>query len=159
MNLPSILLWGFLATLVLTSLMSAAQGLGITRISVPYLLGTMFTPERRRAWLAGMAIHFLNGWIFAIVYALVFESLGEAGWWRGLLLGTLHGLAVLIVLMPIMPHMHPRMADDRQGPVPTWSLEPPGFLALHYGRRTPIVTTLAHSLYGLVLGLFYQIAP
>jgi hypothetical protein len=32
-------------------------------------------------------------------------------------------------------------------------LEPPGMLALNYGRETPIVATLAHVLYGVVLGI------
>ena len=31
-------------------------------------------------------------------------------------------------------------------------LQPPGFLALNYGYRTPLTTIAAHALYGLVLG-------
>jgi hypothetical protein len=158
-NIPSILLWGFLATLVLSSVMSGAQGLGLSRMSEPYMIGTMLTTNRRRAWVAGFGLHFLNGWLFACIYALVFETLHRASWWGGLLLGLLHGMVVLVVFMPMMPHFHPRMVDDRQGPEPTWELEPPGFLALNYGRRTPLFAMLAHALYGLVLGAFYQVRP
>ena len=38
MNLPSILLWGFVATIVLTTVMAGSQGLGYTRMSIPFLL-------------------------------------------------------------------------------------------------------------------------
>jgi hypothetical protein len=60
--------------------------------------------------------------------------------------------------MPLLPGLHPRMASEHRGPEPTRLLEPPGFLALHYGRRTPVVAVLAHVLYGIILGAFYRIA-
>jgi hypothetical protein len=47
------------------------------------------------------------------------------------------------------------MASEDQGPEPTRNLEPPGFLALNYGRRTPLAAMLAHLVYGAVLGGFY----
>ena len=43
------LLWGFSGTVVLTSILAASQGLGMTRMNVPYLLGTIFTPSRDKA--------------------------------------------------------------------------------------------------------------
>jgi hypothetical protein len=70
-------LWGFVATTVLTSLMSAGQGLGLTRMSLPFMLGTMLTADRDRAKLLGFLAHFINGWLFASLYAAAFES-----WWR-----------------------------------------------------------------------------
>ncbi|MFG2639651.1 hypothetical protein ACGFYP_01510 [Streptomyces sp. NPDC048370] len=33
-------------------------------------------------------------------------------------------------------------------------LEPPGFLMLNYGPSTPVVTALAHIVYGAVVGGF-----
>lgn len=155
MNLPDVLLWGFLATLVLTTIMSGSQGLGLSRMSIPFMLGTMFTPSRDRAHAVGFGAHVVNGWIFALLYALVFESLGRAGWWLGGLLGIGHGAIVLLVLMPLLPGLHPRMASEHQGPEPTRNLEPPGFLALNYGRRAPLMTLVAHLVYGLILGAFY----
>lgn len=58
MNVGSWLLWGFVATIVLTTLMSASQGFGFTRMSLPYMLGTMFTPSRDRAKLIGFFFPF-----------------------------------------------------------------------------------------------------
>jgi hypothetical protein len=61
MNWRGALQWGFVGTVVLTGIMSGTQGLGITRMSLPYMLGTMFTPDRDRAKLVGFGVHLLNG--------------------------------------------------------------------------------------------------
>ncbi|HYY35379.1 MAG TPA: hypothetical protein VE867_03300 [Candidatus Binatia bacterium] len=39
---------------MLESILAGSQGLGVTRMNVPYLLGTMFTPNRDRAKLIGI---------------------------------------------------------------------------------------------------------
>jgi hypothetical protein len=59
--------------------------------------------------------------------------------------------------MPALPAFHPRMATEGWGPEPTRQLEPPGNLALNYGLSTPIVTLLAHLVYGGILGAFYPL--
>jgi uncharacterized membrane protein len=158
MNIASILLWGFVGTVSLTSIMAASQGLGLTRMSIPYLLGTMLTPNRDRAMLVGFAFHVMNGWIFAMIYASAFESWGQASWWQGAGIGLVHSLFVILAGMNLLPAMHPRMANEQQGPSPTRQLQPPGFLALNYGRRTPFVTVLAHLVYGAIIGGFYQLS-
>ena len=150
-----VLLWGFLATLVLTGLMSASQELGFSRMAIPFMLGTMFTADRGRAFALGFVAHIMMGWLFALGYALVFASLGQGGVALGVGLGLFHGLLVLVAAMPILPGIHPRMASEHHGPEPTRDLEPPGFLALNYGPRTPVVALLAHGLYGAVLGAAY----
>jgi hypothetical protein len=157
-NLASILLWGVVATIVLTTCMSAAQGLGFSRMSIPFILGTMVTPDCNRAPIIGFLLHVLMGWLFALLYALAFESWQRATWWLGGGIGLRHTLAVLIALMPILPGLHPRMASEHRGPEPTRALEPPGFLALNYGRRTPLIALLAHVVYGVILGAFYHLA-
>lgn len=158
MNLGSILLWGFVATIVLTTLMSGAQALGMSRMSVPFLLGSMFTPDRPRARLIGFLAHLMNGWLFALIYALAFESWGSATVWLGAGIGLVHVLFVLVAAMPLMPSVHPRMASEERGPEPTRQLQPPGVFARNYGYRTPAATILAHLAYGAVLGGFYQLA-
>jgi hypothetical protein len=64
-------------------------------------------------------------------------------------------LFVLTAGVALLPGMHPRMAGEQHGPTPTRQLEPPGFLALNYGRRTPLTIIVAHVLYGAILGAFY----
>jgi hypothetical protein len=157
MNWSSILLWGFAATIVLTTVVLAGQSLGLTRIDMPFIVGTVFTPHRDRAKVAGYVAHVVNGWLFAVVYALFFENVHRATWWFGAILGCLQGIVVLVALLPLLPGVHPRMVSDFRGPEPTRLLEPPGYLAMNYGRITPVVTLVAHTLYGAILGAFYQL--
>src|SRR5205085_7141622 len=103
MNLPSILIWGFAATIVLTAMTIAAQSLGLTRIDLPFIIGTMVTPNRDRAKVIGTLFHVVNGWIFAIVYALFFEQLHAATWWLGSAIGIVQGVFVVVALLPILP--------------------------------------------------------
>jgi uncharacterized membrane protein YagU involved in acid resistance len=145
------------ATVFLTGLMSASQALGLTRMNLPFMVGTMVTADRERAKLAGFGLHFVNGWLFASIYAAAFQSWGRATWWLGAWIGLVHSLFVLCATMPMLPAMHPRMASEEQGGTPTRQLEPPGFMALHYGRRTPISVILAHLIYGAILGAFYRL--
>ena len=156
MNWRSSGLWGFVGTVVLTGLLAGSQGLGLTRMNIPFMLGTMVTPDRDRAKLVGFGMQLVNGWLFALVYAAAFESWRRATWWLGALIGLVHALFVLTAAMPILPSMHPRMASEQHGPTPTRQLEPPGVLALHYGRRTPASVVLAHLVYGAILGAFYR---
>lgn len=158
MSWGSVLLWGFVGTVVLTTLMSASQGLGLSRMSMPLMLGVMLTPDRRRAEIAGFLVHLVNGWAFAVVYALAFEGWGMAAWWLGAGIGLVHAAFVLAALMPVLPSFHPRMASERQGPGMLAQLEPPGFLALNYGRATPVATVVAHLAYGAILGAFYRLS-
>ena len=59
----------------LTTLTIAGQSLGLTRVDIPFIVGTMFTPNRDRAKVIGVAVHIINGWLFAFVYALFFENM------------------------------------------------------------------------------------
>jgi hypothetical protein len=149
------LLWGFVATVVLTSIMAGSQGLGLTRMSIPYMLGSFVTRDRDRAKLYGFLIHLVNGWLFALIYVAAFHAWGAAGFWRGAAIGAVHGGFVLTEGMRILPGLHPRMASEQHGPTVARDLEPPGFLALNYGIQTPIASMAAHVVYGMVLGAFY----
>jgi uncharacterized membrane protein YagU involved in acid resistance len=148
---------GFISTLVLTTIMSSSQGLGLTRMNIPYLLGTMFTPNRDRAKLIGIFFHLFNGWVFSLLYVMAFHEFGIVNWWFGGILGLIHALFVLTVGIPLLPSLHPRMANEQQGPTVVKQLEPPGFLALHYGIRTPVSVLLAHWVFGVLLGIFYRL--
>jgi len=157
MNWGSWLLWGFAATVILTTISAVAQGLGLTRMNLPYMLGTMFTPNRDRARLYGFGVHVVFGWFFSLIYVLLFQALGAAGWWRGLVFGLIHASFVLVMVVSLLPGLHPRMASEQQGPTARNMLEPPGFLALHYGVQTPLAILVSHAVFGTILGAFYQL--
>ena len=149
-------LFGVVATTALTAVMITAQLAGITRLDLPLVLGTLVTEEPDRARVAGFFIHLVIGQGFAFGYAASFALLDRATWWLGSLLGLLHAAVALMVLVPLLAGVHPRMATDRAGPTSTAMLEPPGLLGLNYGAQTPVVTVLAHVAYGVALGLLLQ---
>ena len=158
MNLGGILIWGFVSTIAMTTVMAVGHGLGLTRISIPFLLGTILTPNRDRALVLGVALHIVNGWLFAFVYAVILEGIGWTTWWLGAGIAFAHAFFVLAVGMPLLPGLHPRMVSEYYGPTPNRRLQPPGFMALNYGRQTPMVTIVAHALYGAIIGGFYTLA-
>ena len=147
-----ILIWGFAATAALSGVMFTAQRLGYSRLSFPFLIGTFFTGDRSAANAAGLTAYLLGGWLFAFIYYFIFAAIGHAGWLLGTLIGAAHGVVLLVMLLPMLPHLHPRMASEYQGPGGHRTLQPPGFLALNYGYRTPLTTILAHAIYGAILG-------
>jgi hypothetical protein len=156
-NLPSIFLAGFVATIVMSTIMAISQGMGYTRMSIPLLLGTIFTPGRDRAMVVGIAVHFVNGLVFALLYGAVFEALRMSTLLLGAVAGLIHALFVLTIGMIVLPGLHPHMVSEYYGPTPNRVLQPPGFLALHYGRGTPIATILAHVMYGVVIAALYHV--
>ncbi len=158
MNVASWLLWGFASTLLLTTTLAVSQALGLTRMNMPYMLGTMFTADRDKARLYGFVAHLVNGLVFSLLYVFVFQSWGVASWWRGSLIGVLHGLFVLVIGMAMLPGIHPRIASEQHGPTANRQLEPPGFMAINYGIRTPISVLVSHAVFGAVLGAFYKLA-
>jgi hypothetical protein len=146
-------IFGLIATAALTAVMIGAQLAGFTRLDLPLMLGTIVIPDPDRARVAGSLIHLVNGQGFALGYAAVFAATGEATWWAGGLLGVLHGAVALLVILPLLPGIHPHMASERAGLSSGAALEPPGLMGLNYGRETPLVTMLAHVLFGVSLGL------
>jgi hypothetical protein len=150
-------LWGLAATIVLTTILAASQGFGLTRMSIPFLLGTIFTGQRDRAKVIGVAVHLVNGWVFALLYLALFHAWGGGGALRGAVMGAVHALFVLTVVLPVYPGIHPRMASEHHGADVRRQLEPPGFLGLHYGLQTPLTVLVAHVVYGAILGTFYRL--
>jgi hypothetical protein len=149
---------GFVGTLVLTTILRAASELRLTRMDLPFLLGTAFTANRQRAKAIGYALHFLIGLGFALVYYAIFAAINESGWWLGAIFGLIHSLFAATALVNILlPLVHPRMGSPLTGANETALLEPPGFLMLNYGRRTPVATIVAHIAYGAIVGGFTQL--
>ena len=146
--------FGFVATVFLTGIMVASQLLGLSRMDIPMMLGTIVVEDPDRARVVGFVIHLINGQIFALLYTVAFALIGRAEWWLGALFGLAHGVAALTVIVPLLPGIHPRMASERAGPELDAVLEPPGPFGLNYGRETPVFTLVAHVVYGALLGTF-----
>ena len=149
------LVGGFVGTIVLTTVLRGASELRLTRIDLPFLLGTALTADRVRAKAVGYALHFGFGLLFAVVYYAVFAVLDRAGLLLGAGLGLVHALfagsALVNVLLPVV---HPRMGTGFDAAGDTPLLEPPGFLLVNYGRQTLVAMIVAHLLYGAIVGGF-----
>lgn len=154
-DVAAVLVWGAIATAAMTSFAEGAQLLGQSRMSLPFLFGTFVSGRRDRATVWGFLLYSLGALLFAFFYALAFEAIGRATWWIGGLLGLLHGLFLVTVFLPLLPHVHPRMASEYDGPDAERRIEPPGPFGLNYGSRTPLITVAAQVLFGLVLGAAY----
>jgi hypothetical protein len=154
-SLAGALAGGLVGTVVLTSSLRLTQALGLTRMDIPLLLGTVFSEDRRKATLIGYAVHFSNGVLFSLGYAAIFFAVDQAGWLFGGALGVVHaafaGGALVNVLLPAV---HPRMGTPWTDAEETPVLEPPGFMLVNYGRHTVIATFLAHVAYGAIVGGF-----
>ena len=151
---------GFVGTLVLTTALRAASELGLTRMDLPFLLGTALTadrapcqgarlspPLRRRASCSRSST------------TAIFAAIDTSGWLLGALFGLLHGIVSATALVNVLlPVIHPRMGSPLSAADSNPLLEPPGFLMRNYGRGTPIVTLLAHVAYGAIVGGFASMA-
>jgi len=159
MSIWGALAGGFAGTLVLTTMLRAASELRLTRMDLPFLLGTAITGDRVRAKVVGYALHFAFGLAFALVYYAVFSAIGRSGWWLGAVFGLAHGAFAGTALVNIvLPLVHPRMANELTAAPDVALLEPPGFLMLNYGIGTPLVTIAGHIAYGAIVGGFVGMA-
>ena len=152
-----IMIWGMIAALSMIALLYASQNLGWTRLNLPFLLGSAFTDDRRAANVLGFLLYLVMGWFVSFFYYLVFEVAGNANWWIGAITGFVHGTLLLTAFFPLLPYLHPRVASEYDGPDVVRRLEPPGFLGLHYGYRTPAIALLAQVVYGAILGAGFSV--
>jgi hypothetical protein len=157
-------IWGALAggavgTVVLTTLLRASSELHLTRTDIPFLLGSAFSSDRRRAKGIGYGLHFVVGLLFALVYYGIFEAIGTSSWWLGALFGIVHALFAGTALVNVLlPAVHPRMGTTSTAAPDSALVEAPGFMLLNYGRRTPLVAIVAHIAYGAIVGAFTSLS-
>ena len=137
MDIVGAIVAGLVGTAVMTALMYVAPMMGMPKMDIIGMLGTMLTPNRETATLLGIVIHFMMGVLFAIVYALLWSAgLGDPAWIWGLIFGAVHGL-IVIIGMPIMMRMHPRRPE------------------MESGLLTVTGQLMGHMVFGLVVALVY----
>jgi hypothetical protein len=150
---------GLVGTLVLTTGLRAASELRLTRMDLPFLLGTVVSGNRVHAKAIGYLLHFIAGQVFAFVYYGVFVAIDHSGALLGAAFGLLHGVFAGTALVNILlPVVHPRMGSTHTAADSSPQLEPAGFLMLNYGRSTPLVSVVVHILYGAIVGGFVSLA-
>src|SRR2546423_15467381 len=110
------LFWGFVASLALVSAESIAQGLGLTRLNLPLILGSALTPNRDRARALGIGLHIIIGWLFSLVYVVAMQFLGGPTLDRGALVGVWQGLFIFLIGCEALPWIHSRIGTGGPGP-------------------------------------------
>ena len=159
MSIWAALAGGFAGTLVLTTVLRTATELNLTRMDLPFLLGTVVTADRARAKVIGYAAHFGFGLVFALGYYGLFVAVGRHDLWLGTLFGLGQSLVVGTFLVNVLlPVVHPRMGTPLSDAGTVALLEPSGFMLRNYGSQTPVVSLVAHILYGTIIALFLTLA-
>jgi len=150
---------GFIGTMVLTTTLGGASEARLTRMDLPFLLGTGVTEDRLQAKVIGYVLHFTLGLLFALGYYGIFVGLGHSGWLLGAGLGLVHGVfAGTVLVNVVLPIIHPRMGTSLSAADTSTLLEPPGFLMRNYGPSTAFVLLIAHGAYGAIVGGFAALA-
>ena len=154
MSLAGSIAGGFVGTFVLASVLQAATALRLTRIDLPFLIGSAVSGDHGLARAAGYTLQAAIGVGFALVYHALFAALGTSAVWVGAAFGLLHGAVTATLVVPVLlPPVHPRLATTSTAADQAPQLARPGFAMLTYGTATPALTCLAHVLYGTIVAL------
>src|SRR6185312_505037 len=111
--------------------------IGLPRIDVVSMLGSLAAPNKQDAVTLGGAIHFSMGILFAIIYAAFWSAgIGSPTWWCGLIFGALHGIVVIGLLL-VLFRIHPQLSE------------------LISGVPVMVAILLNHMVFGVVVALVY----
>lgn len=145
MNVIGAIVAGLAGTVVISMLMAMGPRMGMPKMAIWEMLGTMFSKEGNVG--LGWVIHFMMGAVFAIIYAALWAAgIGSATLVSGLVFGVVHFL-IVGVMMGGMPMLH---AGIKAGTV-----QAPGVLMLNSGVKGFMGGLVGHALYGLVVALVY----
>ena len=145
MNIIGAIVAGLAGTVVISMLMAMAPKMGMPKMAIWEMLGTMFSKEGNVG--LGWVMHFMMGIIFAIIYAALWAAgIGSATLLSGVVFGAAHFL-VAGLMMGGMPMMH---AGIKAGTV-----QAPGVLMLNSGVMGFMGGLIGHAIYGLVVALVY----
>ena len=146
MNIVGAIVAGVAGTAVLSMVMALGPRMGMPRMAIWEMLGSMFDKQGNNA--LGWVLHFMMGIVFAIIYAGLWTAgIGGVNLLGGVIFGAVHFL-IVGVMMGAMPVMH---AGIKAGAV-----QAPGVLMLGSGGLMGLMGGLiGHVLYGLVVALVY----
>ena len=129
----------------MTALMYMAPAMGMPKMDIATILGTMFLASPGPAFWLGMVIHLMMGSVlFPAIYRFTLQPSSDSGTGRGALLGLILWAAANLIVMPMMGAIHPMV---KSGMMPA-----PGLLMLNLGLMAPMGSLIGHLLYGALLG-------
>lgn len=123
---------GLIATLVLSAIMIAKGMMGLMpKLDVITMLANMMGAGLTMGWIA----HFMIGIGYGVVLSIVENAFELSLTLKGMLLGALGWLAMMVAVMP--------MAGA-------------GLFGLELGMPAPVMTLVLHLIFGAVLGFTYD---
>lgn len=146
MNIVGAIVAGLVGTVIMSMVMMMAPKMGIPKMAIWEMLGSMFSPDGNGA--SGWVMHLMMGVIFGIVYAALWAvGIGSATVISGALFGLVHWL-IVGVMMGAIPMIH---AGIKAGSVST-----PGVFMLNSGGMMAFMGGLiGHIIFGVVVALVY----
>lgn len=146
MNILSAVIAGVAASLVFSIVLAMAPRMGMPRMDIVSLLGSMFSAKSNQA--LGWMMHLMMGIVFALIYAFLWSSgISGATWVGGLIFGAAQWLVVGMV-MGMMPMMHVGIKSGAVKAPGLWMTSNGGFMAFMGGL-------VGHMVFGTVIALSY----
>lgn len=143
MDWGGIIVAGLVGTAVFTMLMYGGPMMGMPRMDIPRLLGSMMLPQGGTALAVGMMMHFANGILFTIIYAAIWNAFGNnVTWWSGIIFGAVHSVVAAGGIGAISP-MH---KEIKAGRLPS---------PMSGGAKGLLGMVMGHVVFGLVVALVY----
>jgi hypothetical protein len=147
MNVLGALIAGFVATLVFTAVLMMAPKMGMPRMDIVDLLGSMFSANSNL--ILGWIMHLMMGMVFALIYAFLWSSgIGAATWTSGLIFGAVHWL-VVGVMMAVIPLMHAGIKSGAVKAPGMWMTGNGGGMMAFMGGL------VGHMIFGVIVALVY----
>lgn len=146
MNALGAIVAGLAGTIVMSMVMAMAPLMGMPKMDIVGMLGSMFTKDGNTA--LGWMMHLMMGIIFALMYAVLWSlHIGAATLVFGALFGIGHWL-IAGLIMGGVPMVH---AGVKAGTV-----QAPGVYMMNNGGIMAFMGGLiGHVVYGLVVALVY----
>lgn len=147
MNIFGAVVAGIVGTMAISMVMAMAPKMGMPKMDIVGMLGSMFNPNGNRS--LGWMMHMMMGIVFAIVYAILWQALGSVSYGTGVLFGVGHWL-IAGTMMGMMGVMH---AGIKAGTVSA-----PGVLMFNNGGMLGFMGGLVgHAIFGIVVTLVYSL--
>ena len=148
MSIAGAIIAGLVATMVMSMVMVMAPKMGMPKMEIWTMLGSMF--QKNGNSLLGWVMHLMMGVVFAIMYAVLWSlGIGKATVAYGAVFGVAHWIVAGMV-MGMVPMMH---AGIKAGTV-----KAPGLYMMSDGGMMAFVGGLiGHVVFGITVALVYAL--
>jgi len=124
----------------MTIVLFIPKWLGWGRVDVIRAVGALITRHTHNAFLPGFTLHCVSGIFFAYAYDIILSlSHIPLNALSGLMMGTLHGVVIMLLVAIVIMEHHPIAYYHARGPM------------------TGLAQLFAHMLYGLTVGSVVQL--